>query len=30
VKTVVVGETTSALINEDGHIFTWGLTNKYG
>ena len=30
VMQVCVGEQTSALINSDGHIFTWGLNNELG
>jgi alpha-tubulin suppressor-like RCC1 family protein len=28
VKTISIGETVSALINEDGHMYTWGFSNK--
>ena len=27
---VCVGERTSALINQEGHIYTWGLSNDVG
>ena len=27
---VCVGEEVSALINADGHIFSWGLSNSHG
>jgi len=30
VKTIAVGEHTSALINQDGHLYTWGLSNSSG
>ena len=30
VMQVCVGERSSALINQEGHIFTWGLSNASG
>ena len=30
VMQVCVGERTSALINQEGHIYTWGLSNDVG
>ena len=27
---ISISETTSALINEDGNLFTWGLSNESG
>ena len=30
VMQISIGEHSSALINSDGHIFTWGLENKVG
>jgi alpha-tubulin suppressor-like RCC1 family protein len=30
VMQVCVGEEMSALINSDGHIFTWGINNQSG
>ena len=30
VMQICVGERTSALINQEGHIYTWGLSNNVG
>lgn len=30
VMQISISETMSALINEDGHLFTWGLSNEFG
>ena len=30
VMQISVSDNTSALINEDGHLFTWGLCNDFG